>query len=42
MMATEHNMHHDETMRNRYLFIIRIVLLVASILNRKVKNLLFY
>ncbi|KAA0783067.1 ABC transporter permease [Bacillus wiedmannii] len=31
MMAIEHNMHNDETMKNRYLFIMRIVLSVASI-----------
>lgn len=30
-MATEHNLHHDRTMKKRYLFIALIVLSVASI-----------
>ncbi|EEK86118.1 ABC transporter permease [Bacillus cereus] len=41
MISTEHSMHHDETMKKRYLFIMLIFLSVSSILNRKVKNLLF-
>ncbi|MEK4678745.1 ABC transporter permease [Bacillus sp. FSL W7-1294] len=32
MLSTEHSMHHDETMKKRYLFIILIVLSVSSIL----------
>lgn len=30
-MATEHNLHHEETMKKRYLFIMLIVLSIASI-----------
>ncbi len=31
MMATEHNLHHEEIMKKRYLFIMLIVLSIASI-----------